>query len=139
MLTGSEPANDAGQPAVAPASGAPDDGTLSSLLAEARTLAREGRTLAEAELAYQTSRARVAAAGAGKAAAFATAAVVILVFAVFALIIGLLLSLATLVGPLAATGIAVGVLALVSFGCALLALKRWRRTMATVIPKDDAA
>ena len=136
MQTNPEPPHDAGHPAVAPATGEPDDGTLSALVAEVRALAQEGRTLAEAELAYQTSRAKVGATGAGIATGLALAALVILVFALFALIFGVLLGLATLVGPWLATVIVVVVLVVLAAACGMAALSRWRRTVRLVTAKE---
>lgn len=137
MHAASDPAHDAGHTAVPPASGAPDDGGLASLIAEIRALAQDARTLAEAELAYQTSRAKVGAMGVAMTLAFAAGALVLAVFACFALVIGLLLGLASLIGPWGATAVVVAALLTLAVAGGLAALARWRRTVRMVTAKGE--
>lgn len=109
---------------------------LAPLLADVKRLGSEARTLAEAELAYQTSRAKVAASGAAKVAILGVLAAVLAFFALMGLVMGAILSLATLVGPLAATAIVVAVLLVLAFVCVVLLRKRLARTMALVFPAE---
>jgi hypothetical protein len=108
---------------------------LSGLFAEGKRLASDARTLAEAELAYQASRAKVAAGSAAMIAAWGVGAVFFVFFALMALVLGAVLTLATLVGPLAATGIVVAVLVVAALVCVLCLRARLRRMMALVFPR----
>jgi len=107
---------------------------LSGLFAEGKRLASDARTLAEAELAYQASRAKVAAGSAAMIAAWGVGAVFFVFFALMALVLGAVLTLATLVGPLAATGV-VAVLVVAALVCVLCLRARLRRMMALVFPR----
>lgn len=112
----------------------PVEGGISEVIGDLRRLAGEARTFAEAEAAYQSSRAKVVAGSAGKIAAFVAVAAVLGMFALFALVMGVLLGLAALIGAWAATGIVVAVLALVALVLVNAARARWRRMMALVFP-----
>ena len=94
-------------------------GGIAGLVADVRALAADAKNLAEAELAYQTSRARVAGAAARNMAIYGVAAFVLAFFALGALTVGLLLALTPLVTAWGATAIVVGVLALAAFGCVM--------------------
>lgn len=98
-----------------------------SLVSDLRALADDGRTLIEAELAYQKSRAAVAAVGARGAAGWGALALACAFFALMALVVGAVLTLATLIGPLAATLAVVAVLLAITALCVLVARGRWRR------------
>ncbi len=111
----------------------PEEG-ISGVIGDLRRLAGEARTFAEAEAAFQASRAKVVTGSAGKIAAFAAAAVVLGVFALFALMMGVLLGLTVLVGAWAATGIVVGTLILVAVLFLIAARARWRRMMTLAFP-----
>jgi len=113
----------------------PDDGGISGVIGDLRRLADEARTFAEAEVAYQSSRAKVAGAAAGRIAMLGAVAAVLAVFALFALVMGVLLGLAALVGAWAATGIVVGALVVLALGCVIAARAKWRRTIALIVPE----
>jgi len=103
---------------------------LSSLIAEAKRLASDGRTYAEAELAFQIARARVLAVAGGWMAGFALVALIFLHFALIALVVGLLIALATLIGPWWSILVVAGGLAALSLASLLLLRARWRRVSA---------
>lgn len=117
----------------------PQDNGLAPLFADVRRLAAEARTAAEAEAAYQTSRAKVVAGSVGRIAALGALALALVFFALMALVMGGLLVLAPLVGPLAATGIVTGLLAACAAICALLARYKVKRMMALAFPAKEKA
>lgn len=110
-----------------------------SLVADLRLLAADGRTLLEAELAYQKSRAAVAGSAAKGVAGWGALALALVFFGLMALVMGLLLGLTSVIGPWAATAvvtIAVLVAALLS---ALVARARWKRTASLLSDADEPA
>lgn len=109
---------------------------LSGLIADARRLADEARTLAEAELAYQKARAGFAASAAAGIAFKGLVAFVLAVFALGALVVGLLLALATVIGPWWATLVVAGGLFVLALAFALAARARWTRTLSLIAPRD---
>lgn len=114
-----------------PAAAARDDG-ISSVISDVRQLAAEAKTFAEAELAFQTSRAQFAGAAAGRIALYGLVALVLAVFALGALVVGLLMALAPLVTAWGATGIVAGGLALAALLFVILALAKWKRAKAAI-------
>ena len=105
---------------------------------DVKHLVADGRTLLEAELAYQKSRAVVAGAGVKGMAGWGALALVLVFFALMAGVIGLLIALGALIGMLAATAVMV-VLLLVLAGLAGLAVtKRWNRMTAALEREDPA-
>lgn len=74
-----------------------------SLVDDVRALVDDGRTLLEAELAYQKSRAALAGRTAKSMAGWIALALSLVFFALMALVMGLLLILAPLIGGLGAT------------------------------------
>jgi VIT1/CCC1 family predicted Fe2+/Mn2+ transporter len=107
-----------------------------SLVADLRALADDGRTLIEAELAYQKSRAAVAAVGARGAAGWGALALACAFFTLMAVVIGALLTLAPLIGPLGATGVVTAALLVVALVAALAARGRWRRAAAALVEPE---
>lgn len=105
-----------------------------SLVDDLRQCAADGRTLLEAELAYQKSRAAVAGQGAKAVAAWGGLAIALVLFALMALTFGLVLGLASLVGPWWATLITVATLLV---GAALAGLTAARRWSATAVQLSD--
>jgi uncharacterized membrane protein YqjE len=91
-----------------------------------RQLVNDGRRLAEAELAYQKSRARYAGAQARGIALLTVLALSLVFFALMALTVGLVIGLAPVLGSLGATGAVFAGLVLFALLCAGLALSRWR-------------
>ena len=112
-----------------------------SLVEDIKHLASDGRTLLEAEFAYQKSRAAVASAGAKGIAGWASLALALVFFALMALVIGVLLGIAEFIGIWAATAVTV-VLVLAAAGLAGLAAgRRWKRMSAALSdePAKDTA
>lgn len=101
-----------------------------SLVEDVRQLVDDGRTLVEAELAYQKSRAVVAGMAAKSIAGWVALGLVLLFFALMALVLGLILVLAQAIGAAAAT--LVVVLGLLAMGLlsGMVALRRWKRASA---------
>jgi len=107
-----------------------------SLVDDARQLASDGRTLLEAEFAYQKSRAAVAGAGIKGITGWAALALALVFFALMALVMGLVLGLAELIGAWAATAVTVLSLLLAAGLSGLAASRRWKRMSALLA--DDA-
>ena len=83
-----------------------------SIVDELAALIDDGRTYAEAELAFQKTRAGLAGKSVGLAAGFAVLAIILLHIAFLALAVGLVMALEPLVTIWGAIGIVVGVLLL---------------------------
>jgi hypothetical protein len=116
-----------------------DPGGISALVSEVRQLAADAKTLAEAELAYQSSRARLAGSAAKGVALHGLVAFVLAVFALVALVVGLLLALTPLVTAWGATAIVAGGLGLLALLSALRAKRRWARAQAVIAGETDSA
>ena len=109
-----------------------------SLVDDVKQLASDGRTLLEAEFAYQKSRAAVAGAGIKGITGWAALALALVFFALMALVMGLVLGLTELIGTWAATAVAVLVLLAAAGLCALAASRRWKRMSALLSDDGDA-
>lgn len=109
-----------------------DQPTEPPLIDELKLLGEEARAYAEAEIAFQKSRAAVAVKGVKNAAIFVVAGLVFVLFALIALVVGLLLALVPYVGHWGALGIVAGAFVLLTLGSVLLARSHWRRMMARV-------
>ena len=120
----------------AAATGATDDPGLAGLIADVRRLADDARTLAQAELAYQASRAAVAGAAARSIVLYGAIAATLAVFALVALTVGLLLALVPLVSAWGATAIVAGGLGGIAFICVKLASRRWQRAKAAIVDRS---
>lgn len=94
-----------------------------SLTEEIAALIDDGRTYAEAELAFQKTRAVIAGKSIGFALAFAVVALITLHIAVLALAVGMVIALEPLVTIWGAIAIVVGVLLLTTALLLLLAKK----------------
>lgn len=110
-----------------------------SLIEDVKELAEDGRTVVEAELAYQQSRAAVAGTGARGVAAWGALALALVFFALMALVVGLLLGLTTVVGPWLATLITVVALAAFAGAAGFVAKARWQRTAKALSSKGRGA
>lgn len=115
----------------------PGDAADRSLVDDVRQLVTDGRTLLEAELAYQKSRAAVAGQGAKAVAAWGALALALVLFALMALTFGLVLGLASVVGPWWATLITVAVLLAGAALAGWIAARRWSVTARQLT--DEAA
>lgn len=98
-----------------------------SLLDDLRLLAGDARILAEAEFAYQKSRAQVFGGGIGKIVGFAAAALLLVSLALVGLVVGLIIALNPLIGAWAATAVVVGLLLVLALALALRAKALWSR------------
>ncbi len=117
--------------------GAAEDVGSRPLPEELRQLAEDARALAEAELAYQKSRAAFAGQQIKGIAALAALAAALIFFSLMALTVGLVIALIPLLTAWGATAaVTVGLLVVAGL-CALAALARWKRMMAAL--SDDAA
>jgi Putative Actinobacterial Holin-X, holin superfamily III len=107
------------------------------LVDELRQLAADGRTLLEAELAYQKSRAALAGRAVGSIAGWGALALALVFFALMALVMGLILALTPQLGPWGAMA-AVVIGLLVSAALAgWIAAQRWKRTAAQLADKGE--
>lgn len=105
---------------------APDDAAERSLVDDVRELVADGRTLLEAELAYQKSRAALAGRTAKSMAGWIALALSLVFFALMALVMGLLLILAPLIGGLGATlAVVLGLLGAAGLS-GWVAARRWQ-------------
>ena len=103
------------------------DAAERSLVEDIRRLVEDGRTLAEAEIAYQKSRAAVAGAGAKGIAGWLALALALLFFTLMALVVGLLLALTPLLGGWGAMAAVTLGLLLCTGLCVAVAGARWKR------------
>ena len=113
-----------------------EDAAERSLVDDVRQLASDGRTLLEAELAYQKSRALLAGQAAKGVAGWGALALALVFFALMALVLGMVLVLAEAIGALWATIAAFfGLLAIAAL-CASIALRRWQRASAQLADNE---
>ncbi|OJW70060.1 MAG: hypothetical protein BGO57_16390 [Sphingomonadales bacterium 63-6] len=95
--------------------GRQQDAGTSSLFDDLATLIEDGRTYADAEIAYQKTRAAYVGQQAKGLFIAGSIAVLLVVLAIVALVLGALLALTPLVGAIGATAIIFGVLLVTSF------------------------
>ena len=117
--------------------GDPVDAAERSLVDDVRALVEDGRTLLEAELAYQKSRAALAGRTAKSMAGWIALALSLVFFALMALVMGLLLTLAPLIGGLGAALVMVVILLLAAALSGWVAVRRWQ-AMSRRLGEDDA-
>ena len=108
-----------------------------SLVDDVKQLASDGRTLLEAEFAYQKSRAAVAGAGIKGITGWAALALALVFFALMALVMGVVLGLSELIGAWAATAVTVLVLLLAAGLSGLAASRRWKRMSALLAEETE--
>lgn len=108
-----------------------------SLAEDLRLLADEAKALAQAEFAFQKSRAAYAGAQSRAVAILLAVAVVLAVFALMAFVVGTVIALGPVIGRWGAMVLVTAVLALAAVGCALSAKARTAR-MLSVIGDDGA-
>lgn len=116
----------------------PVDAAERSLVDDVRELVTDGRTLLEAELAYQKSRAALAGRTAKSMVGWIALALSLVFFALMALVMGLLLILAPLIGGLGATLLVVAGLLIAAALSGWVAARRWT-AMSRRLAEDDAA
>ena len=106
---------------------APGDAETRSLVDDLRQLLDDGRTFVEAELAYQSSRAKFAGRGIKSIALLGLLGAALAFFALMALVIGTVIALAPVLTAWGATAaVCLGCL-LMAGACFLMALSRWKR------------
>ncbi|MBN8483495.1 MAG: phage holin family protein [Sphingomonadales bacterium] len=116
-----------------------EDPAERSLVDDVRQLVDDGRTLLEAELAYQKSRALVAGEAAKAVAGWGALALALLFFALMALVLGLVLALTPKLGALAATGVVVAGLVVLGAISGITAVRRWKRAAAQIAEQEPPA
>ena len=114
------------------------DAAARSLIDDVRQLAVDGRTLLEAELAYQKSRATLAGQTAKGMAGWIALALALVFFALMALVMGLLLALTPLIGGwLAMLAVVLGIL--LAAALSGWAAKRKWQAMERRLKEEEAA
>lgn len=108
----------------------PDEARERSLPEDLRQLADDARALAEAELAYQRTRAAFAGQESKRIALLGVFAAVLVFFSLMALTVGLVIALTPVLTAWGATAAVFGGLLIVAGVFALLALSRWKRMTA---------
>jgi uncharacterized membrane protein YqjE len=110
-----------------------------SLADDLRELAENARQLADAEIAYQKSRAAYAGGGLVRVAAFGALTAVLVFFALMVLAIGLVLALTPSLGAWGAMAVVFAGLVLLALLSAYFALSRWRRISSALGSGEKAA
>lgn len=100
-----------------------------SLAQDLRQLAGEAKTLAQAELAFQKSRAAFVGAETRTIALLFVIAAVVVFFAVMAAVVGTVIALGPLLGPWGAMAMVTVVLVVLAATCAFSAKARLKRMM----------
>ena len=109
-----------------------------SLVEELRQLAEEGRVLAQAEFAFQKSRAAYAGAESKTISLLLAFAAVLVFFSLMALVMGTVIALGPLLGPWGAMGAVTLLLLLIAATCAFSARTRVTRMMAILSDEKNA-
>jgi hypothetical protein len=117
---------------------AESDAAARSLVEDVKRLVEDGRTLAEAELAYQKSRAVVAGQGAKGVLGWSALALALVFFVLMALVVGLLLALsfASPLGPWGALGVVTAGLLGLGALSGWVAVRRVQRLTALLADKQ---
>jgi len=112
------------------------DAAERSLVEDVRRLIEDGRTLLEAELAYQKSRAAVAGQGAKGMAAWGSLALALVFFLLMALVMGSILALTPTIGAWGAMGVVCAVLLAATGISAWLAFSHFK-TMQALLAEEE--
>ncbi|HEX7709800.1 MAG TPA: phage holin family protein [Sphingomonadaceae bacterium] len=115
----------------------PGSSRSGSLFDDVGALVEDGKTYAEAELAYQKSRLLFASGHAKWVAIFGGLALVLVVLALVALVIGALLALVPVLGAWGATAVVVAVLVVASAILLGLAKARWSHLAEAFAGKQE--
>jgi uncharacterized membrane protein YqjE len=115
----------------------PGGGRSPSLLDEVGSLVEDGRTYAEAELAFQKSRLVYVADHAKWAAIFGGLAAVLVALAVVALVIGALLALTPQLTAWGAAAVVFAVLAVAAFLLVRMASTKWKGLMQAFEAEEE--
>ncbi len=116
---------------------APQDEDL-SLVEDVRLLIGEARTFAQAEVAYQKTRAAYVGAQTKAIAVLGLGAVVLVVFAVMALVLGAVIAVGTLIGPWLAMIVVPLAILIVAAIMGISARNRSKKMLALVLDKGGA-
>lgn len=111
----------------------PPDAGERSLKEDIRQFASDARALAEAEAAYQKSRAAFAGQEAKSIAISGLLAAVLVFFALMAVTVGLVFALTPLITAWGATAVVAGTLLAIAAALALGAARRWKRMTSLLI------
>jgi hypothetical protein len=114
-----------------------DDPRERSLAEDLRQLAEDGKAYAEAELAFQKSRAALAGQGIKGIAIFGLLAAALVFFALMALTLGLVLALTPLLGAWGAMGASFAGLLVLAGICTMVASLRFKRMMRFLARQDE--
>jgi len=116
---------------------APQDEDL-SLVEDVRLLIGEARTFAQAEVAYQKTRAAYVGAQTKAIAVLGLGAVVLVIFAVMALVLGAVIAVGTLIGPWLAMIVVPLAILIVAAIMGIAARKRSKKMLTLVLDKGGA-
>ncbi|PZQ54997.1 MAG: phage holin family protein [Novosphingobium pentaromativorans] len=116
---------------------APQDEDL-SLVEDVRLLIGEARTFAQAEVAYQKTRAAYVGAQTKAIAVLGLGAVVLVIFAVMALVLGAVIAVGTLIGPWLAMIVVPLAILIVAAIMGISARNRSKKMLALVLDKGGA-
>ena len=108
-----------------------------SLVDDVRQLIDDGRTLVEAELAYQKSRVAVAGDGVKGAALYGGLAIALVLFALVALTVGLVIALTPWLTAPGATAVVTLGLLLAALFAALIAKRRWQAMTGAISGSEE--
>lgn len=109
-----------------------------SLIQDLRLLAADARTLAEAEVAYQKSRASAFGSGLGKIAGLGAVAVLFAFLAAMALVVGLVFALSPILTAWGATAVVTLALLALALVMALWARSSWGKLSTLLDEGSDA-
>ncbi|EIZ80141.1 hypothetical protein WSK_1174 [Novosphingobium sp. Rr 2-17] len=115
--------------------GYPDDDP--TLTEDLRLLVSQAKAFAQAEIAFQKSRAAYAAAESRTILVLFIAAAVLVFFAVMALVVGSVIALGPLLGPWGAMGAVTALLLVIAVLCVLRARTGIQRLMAAVSGREE--
>ena len=114
----------------------PSNAQARSLVDDLRALIDDGRTFVEAELAYQSSRARFAGKGIKSIALFGVLGAALAFFALMALIVGAVIALVPVLSAWGATAAVCGACLLLTAVCFAIASSRWKHMAKQIAGKD---
>lgn len=107
-----------------------------SLVDDVRQLVGDAHTFADAEIAFQQSRAKLVSRSMGAIVGRAALAIALIFFALMGLVLGAILALTPALGGWGATAAVVCALLIVALLLALWARARWRRMISLILGED---
>ena len=115
-----------------------EEGEDLSLIQDVRLLLGEARNFAQAEVAYQKTRAAYAGAETRSIAILGLGAAVLILFALMALVVGAVIAFGTLIGPWLAMIAVPAAILMVAIVMGLSARGKARRMMALLLDKENS-